>query len=154
MSRLSTPVDPARLLAARSAGTVLVLAILAPVATHALNTATDRAVLQGTALVLDARLPPLEKLDLAPRLLDGVQTERPRAGLKAAVVRSRGEFADQVEPRGVAQREQHLRQLYILQIGMWQLAGGRGRGSGQISSTFLEQWRWMPGCNRSTQLER
>jgi hypothetical protein len=88
-----TPRDAARLLAARSAGTVLVLAILAPVATHALNTATDRAVLQGTALVLDARLPPLQKLDLAPKLLDGVQTERPRAGLRAAVARSRGEFA-------------------------------------------------------------
>lgn len=52
-----------------------------------------------------------------------------------------GELADQVEPRGVAQREQHLRQLHILQIGMRQLAGGRGRGSGQISSTFLEQSR-------------
>jgi hypothetical protein len=90
-----TPRDAARLLAARSVGTVLVLAILAPVATHALNTATDRAVLRGTALVLDARLPPLQKLDLAPALLDGVQTERPRAGLKAAVNRRRGEFADQ-----------------------------------------------------------
>jgi hypothetical protein len=90
-----TPRDAARLLAARSVGTVLVLAILAPVATHALNTATDRAVLRGTALVLDARLPPLQKLDLAPALLDGVQTERPRAGLKAAVNRRRGELADQ-----------------------------------------------------------
>jgi hypothetical protein len=89
-----TPRDAARLLAARSAGTVLVLAILAPVATHALDTATDRAELQGTALVLDAPLPPLQKLDLAPALLDGVQTERPRAGLKAAVARRRGEFAD------------------------------------------------------------
>ncbi len=100
-----TPRDAARLLAARSAGTVLVLAILAPVATHALDTATDRAVLQGTALVLDARLPPLQKLDLAPALLDGVQTERPRAGLKAAVNRRRGEFADQaVAYRQLAQR--------------------------------------------------
>jgi hypothetical protein len=90
-----TPGDAARLLAARSAGTVLVLAILAPVATHALNVATDRAVLQGTALVLDAPLPPLRKLDLAPQLLNGVQAERPRAGLKAAIARNGGKFAGQ-----------------------------------------------------------
>jgi len=45
--------------------------------------------------VLDAPLPPLQKLDLAPQLLDGVQTERPRSGLQAAVARRRGEFADQ-----------------------------------------------------------
>ena len=85
--------DAARLLAVRHAGTVLVLAILAPVATHELRVGTDRAVLQGTALVLDARLPPLEKLDLAPGLLDGVQSERPRATLRAALDRRRADLA-------------------------------------------------------------
>ncbi len=89
-----TALDAARLLALRHAGTVLVLAILAPVATHALNVGTDRAILRGTALVLDARLPPLEKLDLAPGLLDGVQAQRPRAALRAALARRRGDLAD------------------------------------------------------------
>jgi hypothetical protein len=89
-----TPGDAARLLAARSAGTVLVLAILAPVATHELHTGTDRAVLQGTALLLDAPLPPLRKLDLAPALLDGVQAQRPRAGLRAALARERAGLGD------------------------------------------------------------
>jgi MFS family permease len=90
----STALDAARLLAVRHAGTVLVLAILAPVATHALRVGTDRAILRGTALVLDARLPPLEKLDLAPGLLDGVQSERPRATLRAALDRRRADLAD------------------------------------------------------------
>jgi hypothetical protein len=52
----------------------------------------EQAVLQGTALVLDAALPPLDKLDLAPKLLDGVQTERPRAGLREALAEERSGF--------------------------------------------------------------
>jgi hypothetical protein len=87
--------DAARLLVARHAGTVVVLAILAPVATHQLSVEKEQAVLQGTALVLDANLPPLDKLDLAPKLLDGVQTERPRAGLREALAAERGGFAEQ-----------------------------------------------------------
>ena len=50
-------------LLARHAGIVLLLAILAPVATAKLHSATDKAILQGTSLVLDARIEPLEKLD-------------------------------------------------------------------------------------------
>lgn len=87
--------DAARLLVARHAGTVIVLAILAPVATHQLAVEKDQAVLKGTALVLDAKLPPLDKLDLAPKLLDGVQTERPRAGLREALAAERGGFAQE-----------------------------------------------------------
>src|SRR4051794_23526927 len=85
--------DAARLLVARHAGTVVVLAILAPVATHQLQAEKNQAVLRGVALVLDARLPPLDKLDLAPGLLDGVQTERPRAGLREAIAKRRADFA-------------------------------------------------------------
>jgi predicted MFS family arabinose efflux permease len=87
--------DAARLLVARHAGTVVVLAILAPVATHQLDVEKERAVLEGTALVLDAALPPLDKLDLAPKLLDGVQTERPRAGLREALAAERSSFSAQ-----------------------------------------------------------
>ena len=58
--------DAARNLVARHAGIVLVLAILAPVATARLEDATDRAILQGASLVLDAQIDPLKKLELAP----------------------------------------------------------------------------------------
>ncbi len=90
-----TSADTARVLLARHAGVVVVLAILAPIVTDRLHDAKDRAVLQGTALVLDAPLPPQGKLALAPVLLDGVQSERPRAGLSDAVDRERGGFARQ-----------------------------------------------------------
>jgi MFS family permease len=84
--------EAARGLFARHAGIVVVLAILAPVATSELAGATERAILQGTALVLDAQLEPLEKLELAPDLLDGVDVGAPRAGLAAAVEEHRGEL--------------------------------------------------------------
>jgi hypothetical protein len=86
--------DAARVLAVRHAGTVLVLALLAPVATHALAATTDRAILQGTALVLDARVSPLKKLDLAPELVAQVQAQRPRAALRTALDRHADDLAD------------------------------------------------------------
>ena len=81
-------------LAARHVGIVVVLAILAPVATAKLESATDQAVLQGASLVLDAQIEPLQKLELAPALLEDVDIDSPRAGLAAAVDRRRAQFAD------------------------------------------------------------
>ena len=85
--------DAARNLVARHVGIVLVLAILAPVATARLEAATDRAILQGASLVLDAQIDPLKKLELAPGLLDEVDVDRPRAALRDAVDARRAEFA-------------------------------------------------------------
>ena len=89
-----TTAEAARNLVARHVGIVVVLAILAPVATAKLSTATDRAVLQGTSLVLDAQIDPLQKLRLAPQLLGDVDVENPRKGLTTAVDKHRAEFAD------------------------------------------------------------
>ena len=68
-------------LVARHAGIVVVLAILAPVATAKLESGTDQAILRGAALVLDAQIDPLQKLELAPALLDDVDIDSPRAEL-------------------------------------------------------------------------
>jgi hypothetical protein len=86
--------EAARNLVARHAGIVVVLAILAPVATSELTTTTDRAILQGASLVLDAQMDPLQKLRLAPALLDGVDEDSPREGLARSVRGHRAEFAD------------------------------------------------------------
>jgi hypothetical protein len=80
-------------LAARHAGIVVVLAILAPVATAQLEGATDEAILRGTALVLDAQIDPLRKVELAPALLDDLEIDRPRAALSDAVDRRRAQFS-------------------------------------------------------------
>jgi predicted MFS family arabinose efflux permease len=72
----------ARLLTTRHAGIALALLILAPIAQHELDATLEDTRLQGAALILDARIDPRLKLDIAPRLSDSVQTEDPRGGLE------------------------------------------------------------------------
>ena len=88
-----TPRDAARLLTIRYAGVAVILAIAAPVAAHQLTAATEKAREQGVALVLDASLPPQEKIKLAPAILNGVESDQPRAGLKRAISKERGRFS-------------------------------------------------------------
>ncbi len=85
--------EAARLLTVRHAGIALVLVALAPLIAHRLDVVTERAQQQGIALVLDAKLPPQDKLSLAPALLAGVEAERPRAELRAALAARRGDYA-------------------------------------------------------------
>ena len=81
----TTTDDAAKLLVLRHVGIALALAILAPVVASNLDSATQRARERGIAVVLDAKLQPLEKLRLAPSLLAGVEAEQPRAGLRQAL---------------------------------------------------------------------
>jgi hypothetical protein len=84
--------EAARLLTIRHAGIALVLIALAPLIAQRLDVVTERAQEQGVALVLDAKLPPQDKLTLAPALLGGVEAERPRAGLQQALAEHGGDY--------------------------------------------------------------
>jgi len=86
--------DAASLLTLRHLGIAVILAILAPLASHNLTTATERARERGVALVLDAPLDPLEKIKLAPALLKGVEKQDPRAGLRKAVAAHRTDVSE------------------------------------------------------------
>ena len=90
--------DAARTLTLRHLGIAGVLAILAPVASAQLDHTTQQARERGVAVMLDARLPPQEKLTIAPVLLRGVDTDRPRNGLAAAAARERGSIAPEERP--------------------------------------------------------
>jgi MFS family permease len=59
-------------LAARHAGVVVGLLLLAPVLTTALEESRDEAIRAGAAEVLDSRIPPLDKLRVAQDVLDEV----------------------------------------------------------------------------------
>jgi MFS family permease len=59
-------------LAARHAGVVVGLLLLAPVLTTALEENRDEAIRAGAAKVLDSRIEPLDKLRLAQNVLDAV----------------------------------------------------------------------------------
>jgi MFS family permease len=68
-------------LAARHAGVVLGLLLLAPVLTSALEQSRDEAVRAGTAEVLDSRIPALDKLRVAQDVLDEVDEAEERGEL-------------------------------------------------------------------------
>jgi MFS family permease len=83
--------DAARLLTLRHLGIAGALAVLAPVISHDLDSATQRARVRGVALVLDSKLDLLEKVKLAPALLSGVESRDPRAGLRDEVDQHRSD---------------------------------------------------------------
>lgn len=84
--------DAARLLTIRHVGVALALVLMAPVVSDRLDDATYRAQERGVALVLDAKIAPDRKLDLAPALLSGVDDRDPREGLRRATAERRDDF--------------------------------------------------------------
>jgi predicted MFS family arabinose efflux permease len=86
--------ESARLLTMRHAGTAVALLILAPIAQHEIDTTLQDARLRGAALILDARIDPQLKLDLAPQLSRSIETEDPRGGLDKVFADARGDVDD------------------------------------------------------------
>jgi MFS family permease len=81
--------DVARLLSIRHAGIAIALAALAPLISSNLTSTIDDAREQGTAAVLDARLPPENKIEIAPELFGGLNTDDPRGELERSIAEAR-----------------------------------------------------------------
>jgi MFS family permease len=96
--------DVARLLTIRHAGIALALALLAPIISANLDSTIADAREQGTAALLDARLPPEEKITLAPQMFAGINTDDPRGQLERSIDETRsgleGEEASEIEQLG------------------------------------------------------
>ena len=76
--------------------------LLAPIAAAQLDAAVVETRERGAALILDARLPPLEKIELAGPLVADLDPADPRDGLRRALDAQAGRFADDPEEaRGV-----------------------------------------------------
>jgi hypothetical protein len=84
--------EAARLLSARHAGITIALALLAPVAAARIDDTVAAGREQGTALVLDAQLPPLDKLSLADALVGELDPVDPREQLRASLRRARADI--------------------------------------------------------------
>ncbi|HVX46431.1 MAG TPA: MFS transporter, partial [Mycobacteriales bacterium] len=82
----------ARLLCVRHLGMTLALVIIAPIASAELNHAVDDVKEKGIALFLDAKLPPLQKLDLAQVATADLKTVAPRSELKKALNKGRSDI--------------------------------------------------------------
>jgi hypothetical protein len=84
--------EAARVLTLRHAGIAIALAVLAPVIADRLDTGVETAREKGVALVLDARIPPQDKLALAPALLGEVDESDARGQLERSFDEQAGEF--------------------------------------------------------------
>jgi hypothetical protein len=93
-----SPMQAARLLAARHAGITIALAVLAPVAAAELDDAVTDTRERGAALVLDARLPPLEKLSLVDAVVGDLDPVDPRGQLQASLDRARNDVDEEDRP--------------------------------------------------------
>ena len=111
----------AALLSLRHAGITLVLVALAPIVAAELDQQVELARERGTAVVLDAALPPTDKIALAPRLFVEIETEDPRDALARAVARER---------RLVGRGDRDL--LSRLEALEGQLGGGTGGLLGEL----------------------
>jgi Major Facilitator Superfamily len=89
-----TAEQAANLLAIRHAGITVALILLAPVAAAQLDDAVSETRIKGAALVLDAKLPPLEKLSLAGTLLADIDPVDPRGELEAGLARAEVDAED------------------------------------------------------------
>lgn len=87
--------DAAVLLTIRHAGIALALVLIAPIAANQLTSTIDDAKVKGVALVLDASLPPQDKLMLAPELLSSVNEQQPRNALRDAIAKNAASFQGQ-----------------------------------------------------------
>jgi predicted MFS family arabinose efflux permease len=81
--------DAAKLLAVRHLGITAALAILAPVAAVELEGAAEQVRERGAALILDARLPPENKLGLAAVATSDLDAIAPRATLSDSLDQAR-----------------------------------------------------------------
>ena len=86
--------EVARLLAIRSAGIAIALAALAPLISSHLTSTIDKAQEQGAAVVLDSKLPPEDKIDIAPDLFSSINTDDPRGQLQRAIAKARSDLDD------------------------------------------------------------
>ena len=90
--------DVARLLSIRHAGIAIALAALAPLISSNLNSTIDSAREQGTAAVLDAHLPPQDKIAIAPDLFGGLSTDDPRGELQKSIAQGAAPTSTRTRP--------------------------------------------------------
>jgi len=79
-----TPSDAARVLTARHVGITVALLVLAPLIATRLEASIEQAREREVAVLLDARIDPLSKIDLVGQLVGSVGEDDPRADLDRA----------------------------------------------------------------------
>jgi len=89
-----TPSDAARVLTARHVGITIALLLLAPLIASRLDTAIEQAREREVAVMLDARLDPLSKIDLVGQMVGSVGEDDPRGDLDRAFAELKANLSD------------------------------------------------------------
>ncbi len=100
--------DVARLLTVRHAGIALALALLAPIVSASLDSTIASAREQGTAVLLDAKLDPQRKIEIAPELFGGLDTDDPRGELQRSLDNAIADAQDEGEAQELSSVEDTL----------------------------------------------
>ena len=95
-----TPAQTASLLAIRHGGITLALVLLAPITAAQLDDSVIDTRERGAALVLDARLPPLDKIELANVVTADLDPADPRETLRRSLDKGAASVGD--DPESVA----------------------------------------------------
>jgi hypothetical protein len=122
--------EAAALLSVRHAGITLALLVLAPIVAAKLDDQVALAKERGTAVVLDAKLPPTDKIELAPRLFAQIETDQPRAALRKAVKRERRRLTH--GNQDLAARLQRLGHQLGIEGSLADKLGGLAGGLGEL----------------------
>jgi MFS family permease len=81
--------DAATLLSVRHIGIAVTVAVLGLVVGSSLDNTISEAREEGTAVLLDARLDPLTKIEVGPRIFDGIEEDDPRGELERSMAEAR-----------------------------------------------------------------
>ena len=92
-----TPAQTASLLAIRHGGITLALVLLAPITAAELDDSVIDTRERGAALVLDARLPPLDKVELANVVTEDLDPADPRETLRRSLDKGAASVGDDPE---------------------------------------------------------
>jgi MFS transporter len=123
--------EAAALLSIRHAGITLALVVLAPLVAAELDDQVQLARERGTAVVLDAKLPPTDKIELAPRLFAEIESDDPRDALRRAVRRERARIVA-TDQRDLSSRLQRLGHQLGLDSALLDRLGGVAGGLNEL----------------------
>jgi hypothetical protein len=128
------------LLSTRHLGIAAGLLLLAPIMTASINNALGDVKLHGAALMLDARIDPLTKLDVAPLLASTINSEQPLAGLRRVFREHAGDISSDQRPAW-DQLERRSSETLITSVNDGFAPGfGVGAGLAALAALAIAPW--------------
>jgi MFS family permease len=128
------------LLSTRNLGIAAGLLLLAPIMTASINDALNDVRLHGAALMLDARIDPLTKLDVAPLLASTVNSEQPLAGLRKVFREHADDISSDQRPAW-DQLERRSSQTLVASVNDGFAPGfGVGAGLAALAALAIAPW--------------